>query len=141
MARKTAPRTVQCYLCGHRFEVGPRAMTTSCPACFKPLRVDDVVVKTLEQVRKLQTCGRIVVQRRGRVCAQFVQAQEGVEVDGVMEAKVVSRGPVRIGPKATWKGDCRAPTLSVESGGTIVGGYFEIAGDSNDACAVRGQCT
>jgi hypothetical protein len=124
-ARNT--RSVQCYHCGHRFEVGPRAMTISCPSCYKPLKVDDVVVKTMEAVRRIQTCGRVVVQKTGRVYAQLVEAQEGVEVQGVMEAKVVSGGPVLIGKKATWKGDCRAPTLAVELGGTIVSGFFEIS--------------
>lgn len=99
-------------------------MTTSCPGCSQRLRVEDVIVKTLEAVRKIQTCGRVVVHAGARVFAQSVEAQEGVEVDGVMEASVISRGPVRIGAKATWKGDCRAPSVRIEAGSTIVSGFF-----------------
>jgi DNA-directed RNA polymerase subunit RPC12/RpoP len=133
MARTATPRTIRCYLCGHTFEVAARTMTTSCPGCSKALKVEDVVVKTIEAVRKIQTCGRVVVQKSGRVFAQAVEAQEGVDVEGVLEANVVSGGPVRIGPKATWKGDCRAPSLRVELGGTIVGGYFVIPAAADGA--------
>lgn len=117
---------VLCYHCGRQLEVAARALTTSCPGCFKALQVADVVVKTMQAVRKIQTCGRLVVEKTGRVFAQSVEAQEGVEVDGILEASVVSRGPVRIGPKATWKGDCRAPSLRVDLGSTIVGGKFVV---------------
>jgi cytoskeletal protein CcmA (bactofilin family) len=126
MPRTASPRTVTCYHCQRRFDVGGRALTTSCPGCFKRVTVDDIVVKTIESVRKLQTCGRVVVHKTGRVFAQTVEAEEGVQVDGVLEANVVSGGLVRIGPKATWKGDCRAPSLAVELGGKVIGGYFEI---------------
>lgn len=124
------PRTVQCYHCRHRFDVGSRTMTTSCPACSKPLLVDDVIVKTLESVRKIQTCGRIVIQKKGRVIAQFVEAHQGVEVEGVMEANVLSGGLVRIRPGAQWKGDCNAPTISIEEGCRIAGGHFLIPDNS-----------
>lgn len=117
---------VLCYHCGHQLEVAARALTTSCPGCFKALQVADIIVKTMQAVRKIQTCGRLVVEKTGRVFAQSVEAQEGVEVDGILEASVVSRGPVRIGPKATWKGDCRAPLLRVDLGSTIVGGKFVV---------------
>ncbi len=126
MARQSGPRNVRCYHCGRPFEVGARAMTTSCPGCFKPVRVNDVVVKALEAVKRIQTCGRVVVHKTGRVFAQLVEAEGGVVVEGLLEANVVSRGPVHIGAKATWKGDCRAPSLHVELGGKIVGGYFVI---------------
>ena len=80
------------------------------------LRLEDVVVKTVEAVRKIQTCGKVVVQKKGRVVAQLVEAQLGVVVEGTMEANVVSGGPVAIGPKAQWKGDCSAPSVSIQDG-------------------------
>jgi hypothetical protein len=138
MAKETAPRPVQCYHCKRRFEVGAQAMTIPCPACHQILTVNDVIVKTLQQVRKLQTCGRVVVQKRGAVKAELVVAQEGVEVEGVMEANVISGGPVRICAKALWKGDCRAPSLEVELGSTISSGYFVIPDDSLRAAAPPG---
>jgi hypothetical protein len=127
MAKPTAPRSIHCYHCRHGFDVSPQTMTTVCPRCSKPLTVEDVVIKTAHSVRKIQTCGRLIVQKKGRVIAQSVEALEGVEVEGILEAKVMSGGKVWIGPKGQWKGDCAAPSLEVEPGGRIDGGYFEIA--------------
>ncbi len=105
-------------------------MTIPCPGCHRNVTLDDVVVKSLKSVIRLQTCGRVVVERRGSIKAELVEAHQGVDVYGVMEANVLSGGPVRIGPKAEWKGDCRAPSLEVELGGKITGGYFVIPDDS-----------
>lgn len=101
------------------------------------MAVDDIVINRLESVRRLQTCGRVVVQKTGRVFAQSVEAQAGVQVEGVLEANVVSGGPVRIGPSAVWKGDCSAPRLSIALGGTILAGFFQIHGaaDANSGAA------
>ena len=101
-------------------------MTFPCPGCHQSIQTEDVVVATLKSVVKLQTCGRVVVERKGRISASFVEAHGGVNVLGTMEANVLSGGPVWIGPKAVWKGDCRAPSLRVEAGGTIRSGYFVI---------------
>jgi hypothetical protein len=130
MASESSQRHIQCYHCRHRFEIGWQARTTSCPKCSKQLLVEDVVVKTYEAVRKIQTCGKVVVTKKGRVIAQLVEAHGGVEVEGILEASVISGGTVRIHAKAHWKGDCRAPSLAVELGGIITSGYFVIPDDS-----------
>jgi hypothetical protein len=105
-------------------------MTTVCPKCSKSLTVEDLVIKTAHAVRRIQTCGRVVVQKKGRVIAQQIEAHGGVEVEGILEANVVSGGPVRIGAKASWKGDLSAPSLLVELGGRIERGFFVIPEDS-----------
>ncbi len=130
MAKTSAPRTVQCYHCRRRFEIGARAMILPCPGCHRNVNLEDVVVKSLRSVITLQTCGRVKVERLGRIQAELIEAHQGVEVLGALEANVLSGGPVRIGPKARWKGDCRAPSLEVELGGTISGGFFVIPDDS-----------
>jgi hypothetical protein len=122
----TAPRTVQCYHCRHRFDVGSRTMSTVCPSCSKSLLVDDVIVKTVQSVRKIQTCGRLVVHKKGRVIAHTVEAHQGVEVEGIIEANVLSGGPVHIAPGAQWKGDCNAPSVAIDEGCRISGGRFTI---------------
>lgn len=101
-------------------------MSTSCPKCYKAVVVEDVVIKTAHAVRKVQTCGRVIVEARGRLIASSIEAQMGVEVFGVLEGNVTSGGTVRIGPKASWKGDCKAPALSVELGAQIARGHFLI---------------
>jgi hypothetical protein len=129
MAKPSPPRTVQCYHCRHRFQASRQAMTMTCPKCSKALLVEDVVIKVAHAVRKIQTCGRLVVQKKGRVIAQTVEAHGGVEVEGLLEANVVSGGPVRIGAKAQWKGNCTAPSLEVELGGRINKCFFVIPDD------------
>ncbi|MCA9300149.1 MAG: polymer-forming cytoskeletal protein [Phycisphaerales bacterium] len=103
-----------------------KTMSTSCPKCAKALMVDDVIVKSAQGVRKIQTCGKIRVTRRGRVVAQLVEAHEGIECEGIMEANVVSGGHVTIGAKARWKGDCRAPSITIKPGANVEGGWFCI---------------
>lgn len=121
-------RRIACYHCHHEFDIGAHAKTGSCPKCSKRLLLEDVVVKALEAVRRIQTCGKVIVQKKGRIIAQLVEAKEGVfvEAGGILEANVVSGGLVKIASKATWKGDCRAPRVSIEDGCVINGGYFEV---------------
>jgi hypothetical protein len=102
-------------------------MTVSCPKCYKKLLVEDVVVKTAQGVTNLQTCGKIIIEKKGRVTATLVEAHKGIEVYGILESKVVSGGPVVIGDKGRWKGDCRAPSVEIAPGAKITSGYFEIA--------------
>jgi len=130
MARRVTFKTVQCYHCAHRFEVSSSAESSSCPGCNKPVFVGDLNIKTLKPVQKVQTCGKIVVAKRGRIIADLVVAVEGMEVEGHVDAKkVVSGGPVTIGKKAEWRGDLMAPSLRIANGARIRRSYFEIPVD------------
>lgn len=106
------------------------AISISCPKCAKALVIEDVIIKTAHSVRKIQTCGKLIVEKKGRCVAQLIEAQGGVEVEGYIEGKVFSGGHVRIGAKASWKGDLSAPSLVVELGGKIDRGYFVIPEDA-----------
>ena len=135
MAKVTGPRTVQCYLCRHRFEVSSRAQSTSCPGCHKPVIVEDFILKknkpSLMMVTSVQTCGRIVVPRRTRVVAKFVEAHGGIEVLGHMDAKQVVSGQLTvIGDKGHWKGNLKSPAVVIHERAVIEGGYFEVPADS-----------
>jgi predicted RNA-binding Zn-ribbon protein involved in translation (DUF1610 family) len=130
MAKAAPQRRVQCYHCRHRFDISSRAMSVPCPKCAKALIVEDVVINTAHNVRKIQTCGKVIIEKKGRVVAQSIEAHGGVEVEGVVEAKVLSGGPVRIGAKAQWKGDLAAPSLTAELGCRIERGFFTIPDDA-----------
>jgi DNA-directed RNA polymerase subunit RPC12/RpoP len=119
-------RVVQCYHCRHRSEVSPKAESIACPACNQRVIVGDVIVRELRPVSRVQTCGRIVVHEKARINAELVEAHEGVEVLGGLSASVVSGGPVIIGPKARWAGDCRAPSLRIHLGARIESGRFTV---------------
>lgn len=120
-------RTIACYHCGHRFETSARTMSTSCKKCSNSLKVEDITIKGPHSVRKIQTCGRILVEVKGLLLAPIIQTGDGLEVKGSLEGNVTTYGPVVLGPKARWKGDCKAPALTVELGAIIHKGYFEIA--------------
>ncbi len=126
MAAKAGTHAVRCYHCAHPFEVGLRTASTNCPSCNKRVVVEDVVIKQLTPVSRVQTCGRLLVDKKGSVIAEFVHAQGGVEVLGSLDARVESGGPVVIGAGARWKGDCRAPSMAVRGGARIEGG-FEVS--------------
>jgi len=132
MARR-GPRIVSCYHCGHRFEVGGKAESTSCEKCNQRVIVGDIVVKALMPVKTVETCGRIVVKRKGSVIAETAWAGDGVEIQGSIDAHVVSGGPVVIGRFAKWKGDCQAPSLEVAQGARIAGGAFAVPAKHADS--------
>jgi cytoskeletal protein CcmA (bactofilin family) len=122
MRKATPKRTVRCYLCGHRFEVSSRAMSTTCPRCHKAIKIEDVIVKSYIPVVDLQTCGRIRITKRGRVAAQRIQCGDGIECEGTMEGSVESDGDVTLGPKAMWKGKTlQSRALHIAPGAKLVG--------------------
>lgn len=125
--KKPVQRNVRCYHCEKCFEVSIKAMTVSCPACSRALMVEDVVIKTTHAVRKLQTCGRIVIQKRARVIADLVVGQEGIEVLGVLEAKYAKAARVHVRAKGRWQGDCEAHHVTVDLGGAVTQGNFVIS--------------
>lgn len=129
MAKAAGPRLVECYLCGHRFEVGARTMSTSCPNCNKPVIVEDVVVKGYKPVKRLQTCGRLIIRRGGRVVADRIEAHDGIECNGALHGEAFSGGPVMLGAKSEWKGNCRAPVLRIKKGAIILSGRFCVPDD------------
>ncbi len=128
MARSLPPREVQCYICNHRFEVGGRAQSTSCPKCHKAVIVHDIEIKNqVGPKSELKTCGQIVIKKRGRLICQTIVAHNGLVCEGIIDAKVVqSRMPVILGPKSTFKGDLTAPALEMAAGAKVKPSRFDI---------------
>ena len=130
MARNAGPRQVQCYHCRHRFEVGGRAQSTSCPSCNKALHVGDEIVKQLRgPLKELRTCGKLIVEKRGRLIAETIEAHGGIECKGVIDAKhVLSGKPVLLDSKCQYKGDLTAPSAEMKSGARVYG-MFSVPND------------
>lgn len=120
--KTTTRRKVRCYLCGKKFDVSGRTMSTTCPGCNKAIKVEDLTVKSYMPVNDLQTCGRITITRRGRVAAKKIQSGEGIVCDGSIEGTIETDGDVTIGPKASWKGGAlQSKRLLISEGATLVG--------------------
>lgn len=133
MSDSASPRTVQCYHCRRHFDVPPRAMSISCPWCSKRVSLDDVIISGTCWTSRIQTCGRVIVKKRSELVCSLVEASGGVEVHGYVESAIVSNGLVYVGPKARVKGDLRAPSIHVEPGGALDGGYCRIASEKAPA--------
>jgi cytoskeletal protein CcmA (bactofilin family) len=127
MADPAAPRTVQCYHCRQWFDVPARAMSISCPWCYRRVGLDDLVIKGACWTSKIQTCGRVVVKARATLVAPLIEASQGVEVHGTIEGAIVSGAQLYVGPRARVKGQIRAPSIKVEPGGVLEGAFVQIA--------------
>jgi len=133
MARNKGPRLIQCYHCRHRFEVGGRAQSTSCPGCNKPLIVEDLVYdKKKSGIGKLkvQTCGSVTVKKGGRLTAELVEAHGGVNCQGTIEAKrVISGKAVVLGKTGLFYGTLHAPGVEMALGAKVKPSLFEVPSD------------
>jgi hypothetical protein len=117
---------VRCYHCLNHFDASEKAITLSCPRCYQRVEVRDVIVRDEMRAKVVQTCGLVIIEKKGRLRAEAVEACEGVEVLGELDAHCVSHAHVFIGAKATWRGDCTAPMIVMEPGAKVLGGRFEI---------------
>jgi hypothetical protein len=121
-------RTVRCYHCQRDMQVAMKAITLSCPHCYKLVHVGDVVVEKDHQAASVRTCGVVVVGKKGRLHASQIEASQGIQVLGELAGDVVCHGPVVIGARAIWRGDCSAAKIVIEPGATILDGRFTIRG-------------
>ena len=78
--------------------------------------------KEYQARRVIDTCGMVTVEKKGNVVTDKVNCG-GLIVRGKLKGKIVSRGPVLIGPEAEVKGDVSAPVLAVGAGAILDGQY------------------
>lgn len=116
--------TIVCLYCSKPQEVSRRAMQITCKHCYKSLRVEDVLIKAYEARRSIDTCGVVVVEKRGNVVADRILCG-GLIVRGKVKASVDSRGTVLVGPEADLIGDVTAPSLAVGAG-AVLNGFYKI---------------
>ncbi len=119
-------RAVTCYHCHRGFDAAARALTLSCPRCYKPLRLDDVSIKGVHHAARLETCGRLVIERKGWVMAASIYAGAGIELHGALEAKAIVTPTLWVGPKARVRGDIRARALTLELGALVDTSHFDV---------------
>jgi len=123
-------QTVVCLYCGKQQEVGRRAMSITCKFCSKSLRLEDITFRGYEARRAVDTCGLVVVEKKGQVVSERLLCG-GLVARGRVKGNIVSRGPVLVGPEAEIRGDVVAPTLAVGAG-AVLHGHYRI-GYSDDA--------
>ena len=114
--------TVVCLYCEKPQEVARRAVQITCKHCYKNLKIEDVIIKQYEARRAVETCGVVVVEKRGNVVADRILCG-GLIVRGRVKGAVTSRGTVLVGPDADLIGDVTAPSLAVGAGAVLNGHY------------------
>jgi hypothetical protein len=112
-------REIICIHCGGHNEVGVKAMSVFCKHCSRRLVVEDFQIKGFHAARSFDTCGDVIVERRGQLAA-FVRAKNLV-VRGKVKGDVEARGRVEISRTGELQGNVTAPALVVETGGMIEG--------------------
>ena len=118
-------QTIVCLFCGKPQEVAGRAMSVTCKHCHKPLKLEDITIKTYESRRTIATCGVVTVEKKGSAVVQDALKCGGLIVRGKVKGTVESQGPVLIGPDADVKGNVSAPSLAVGAG-AVLDGHYEI---------------
>jgi cytoskeletal protein CcmA (bactofilin family) len=126
--RATQPPALmrRCLHCGTPIIASPRAMTAPCPGCGRSATLNDLVITGHRNLGTVRTCGRLIVEPRGRLTATLVEAGEGVYVTGTIQSNVITAGQVVIAAGARWNGDCHAASIEVMPGALVEGGRFEI---------------
>lgn len=119
MTTPAPTREVVCYHCLTPLAVPGAARSLTCPNCYKGLVLDDFHVKDSAWCGRLLTCGRVFIDRRARTITRSVQAGDGVEVYGTLEARVMSQGHVLVARGGTLRGEVRAASLTVEPGAVV----------------------
>jgi hypothetical protein len=114
--------TVLCLFCNQQNEVGQRAMSITCRHCHKPLRLEDIRIKEYQARRQIDTCGTVVIEKKGNVISDRILCGAMV-VRGKVKGQISSRGPVLISPEAEVTGDVTAPALAVGAGAILEGEY------------------
>lgn len=102
-------------------------MTVTCKFCHKSLRIEDISIKQYEARRTIDTCGVVVVEKKGNVVADKIHCGAMI-VRGKVKAAVNCRGTVLVGAEAEIRGDVSATALAVGSG-AILNGYYKIGQD------------
>ena len=115
-------QTIICLYCAKSQDVGRRAMTITCKFCSKPLKLEDLSFKGYEARRAIDTCGIVVIEKKGQVITDRVLCG-GLVARGRVKGNIISRGPVLVGPEAEIRGDVVAPTLAVGAGAVLHGHY------------------
>jgi hypothetical protein len=115
---------ISCLYCQQPLDVPRRALSIVCKHCHKPLKLEDVQIKTYEARRAIDTYGIVTVEKKGSFIGDRVLCN-GMIVRGKVRGEIVSRGPVMVGPEAEIKGNVSAPTIAIGSG-AVLDGHYEI---------------
>lgn len=109
--KRLAVHPRRCYRCGEAFRSASRAVSASCTKCYRQVVVQDVVVRGTHWGTPILSCGTVTIAKRAKARCQLVIASEGVRVQGLLEALVVSGGRVEVESGGELRGGILAPAV------------------------------
>jgi hypothetical protein len=117
--------TIICLYCEKPQEISRRAVSVTCKFCHKSLKVVHEPIKNYQGRTSVDTLDVLTIEKKGHLVATEKILVGGLVVRGKVKGKIISRGPVLVGPEAEIRGDVKAPTIAVGAG-AILDGYYEI---------------
>ena len=126
--KKLAPKHVLCTECNTSLVVSPRAMSMTCPACFRRVILEDITVRSYLGALRVATAGTLHVLRTGTVIAGDVRAAD-LRVDGTVRGRVEVLGHAALGPHAVVQGRLQARSLHRDPGARVEGELVIEEGD------------
>jgi len=122
MVAKPTPaetREVLCHHCNRPIDVSVGAMTVNCRHCHRRVVLEDLKIKAYHAAVRVETAGRIEVQRKAHVVAEL--RGDSIDVLGKIKGNVTCVGPIHLGKKAETIGDISCRSMVVEAGATLEG--------------------
>lgn len=124
--KDTGPRSVLCPNCGGGLEVAAAAQSVSCRHCNTSVKVADQKITQYAAMVTLETCGSIVVEKKGALVVQKRCIGSSLVVRGSLKGPAIVHGAATIEAGAQMIGDLSTRTLTIEEGATLKG-FLRIA--------------
>lgn len=110
-------RAVDCFHCGHVFEVVRDAQSSQCPKCGGYISLRDYAVES-DWRRRIQTRGDVTILKGGSIIGVHVQCHD-LTVMGKLTASVECSGVLRIRSHGKIVGNVKCRELRVERGAEV----------------------
>lgn len=124
--KETGPKSVLCPNCGGGFDVGATAQSVVCRHCNTSVKIADQKITQYAAVISLETCGAIVIEKKGALAVQNRCVGSSLNVKGSLKGPSIIHGKAVIEAGAVVLGDLAARSITIEDGATLKG-YLRIA--------------
>lgn len=105
-------KEVECFECRSKFKVGRHARSPNCPACGKPICLEDLDIR-VDSTSPVRTGGDVVIRKSASVRASDVRCRN-LTVLGRVSANIECTGEFFAGSSGTYTGEVHCHRLVVE---------------------------
>ncbi|MFH0939767.1 MAG: polymer-forming cytoskeletal protein [Planctomycetota bacterium] len=123
------PRIICCTNCSGSQEIPAAAQSVICRHCNASIRVTDQKITQYSATVSLETCGSVVIEKKGALVAQKRVVASELMLKGSLKGNIVIYDTAHIAAGAQMVGNLKARALIVDDGATIKGFIQVIPGD------------